>query len=80
MLLLGFAFCQKIGAAFFVLVDPFLRKAAVANFSKQLFHFLAGLLRNDAWAGGVIAVLGGVADGIAHVAQAAAVDEVDDQL
>ncbi len=43
-------------------------------------HFRARLGADDAWAGGVVAVLGGVADRVAHVVQAAAIHQVDDQL
>src|SRR3712207_8966756 len=32
------------------------------------------------WAGGVVAVLGGIADRVAHVLQPTFVDEIDDQL
>src|SRR6266478_6730842 len=67
---------QEVRAAFFVFLDPFLGEAAITNLGKNFAHFLAGLRGNDPRAGGVVALLGGVADGIAHVAEAAAVDEV----
>ena len=35
---------------------------------------------DDARAAGVVAILGGVGDGVAHVAQAALIDQVDDEL
>src|SRR6266566_1291669 len=70
----------KIGATLFVLFDPGFGKAAVANFGQHFPHFLPGLLGDDSRAARVIAVLGRVADGIAHVAQPAAVDQIDDQL
>ena len=44
------------------------------------FISLPGLLGDDARAGGVVAALGRVADRVAHVVQAAAVHQVDDQL
>src|SRR5260370_16722182 len=72
--------CQKVGSAFFVLLDPFFGEAAVADFRKNLAHFLAGLLGNDPWARGVVSLFSGVADRIAHVAETAAIDQVDDQL
>ena len=78
--LLALARGQEIRAARFVFRDPFLSKAAVADFGEDLAHFFARFLRDDARAGGVVAVFGGVADGIAHVAEAAAIDEVDDKL
>src|SRR6266404_1178623 len=80
MSLLAMPCGQEIGAALLVFVDPFPGEAAVADFGKNFAHFLASLGRNDSWSGGVVALLCGVADGIAHVAEAAAIDEVDDQL
>ena len=41
---------------------------------------LAGLLGDQALAGAVVAVLGGVGDGVAHLGEAALVDQVNDQL
>src|SRR6266404_2083898 len=55
-------------------------EAAITNLRKDFAHFLAGFGSNDSRARGVVALLGGVADGIAHVAEAAAVNEVNDQL
>jgi hypothetical protein len=50
------------------------------GFRQDLFHFGAGLVVDDARAAGVIAVFGGVGDREAHVAEAAFIDEIDDQL
>ena len=80
MLLLGLALRQEIRAALFVLFNPLFRKTAIANFREQFFHLFAGLLRDDARARRVVTVFGGVADGIAHIAEAAAIDEVDDKF
>src|SRR5208337_3499166 len=80
VLLFGFAFGQEIGAAFFVLFNPCLGKAAIADFSKKLFHSLTSLLRDNARPGVVIAVFGGIADGVAHVAKAATIDKVYDEF
>ena len=74
------ALCVEPFAAGLVFFDPALRVGAVLNFFQDLAHGLAGFFRDDARTAGVVAVLGGVADGIAHVVQAAAVDEIDDQL
>src|SRR5258705_3849240 len=80
MLLLGFALREEVRAALFVLFDPLFRKAAVADLRQQLFHFVTRLLRDDARPGGVVTVLGGVADRIAHITQPAAVNQVHDEF
>ena len=48
--------------------------------SSSLLHGLLGLGGDDARAGHVVAPLGGVGDGVAHVGEAAAIHEVDDEL
>ena len=49
--------------------------------SARIFlHFGAGLIVDDARAAGVVAVFGGVADAVAHVAEAAFLDEVHDEF
>ncbi len=63
-----------------VLLDPVFGERAVLDFGEELLHLGAGGVGDDARAGGVVAVLGGVADGVAHVGEAAAIHEVDDQL
>src|SRR5216683_2890506 len=77
---LAMASSEEVGAAFFVFLDPGFRKAAVADFRENLAHFLASLFRDDAWPSGVVALLGRVADGIAHVTEAATVDQIHDEL
>ena len=76
----GFALGEKILAAIFVFLDPFFREAAVANLRQEFFHFIASLLGHDARACGVVTVLRGIADGVAHVAEAAAIDEIYDKF
>ena len=80
VLLFGFASGEEIGAALVVFLDPFFGEAAVLDFGEKLLHGFAGFLGDDARAGGVVAVFGGVADGIAHVAEAAAIDQIDDEF
>ena len=63
-----------------VLLHELSGKGAVLDFGEQLFHLRACLVGHDARAGGVVAELGSVGDGIAHVAEAAAVHQVDDEL
>ena len=50
------------------------------DLGQNLLHLGAGLLVDDARAARVIAVFGGVRNRIAHVAEAALIDEIDDQL
>src|ERR1035441_1798476 len=76
----GFAHGEEIVAAGFVLRDPLLGEFAGLDLAEDLFHFGAGLSVDDARAAGVVAVLGGVADAVTHVAEAAFLDEVDDEL
>src|SRR5712672_1690143 len=71
---------QEIWAALLIFLDPFFREAAVADFGENLTHLLASLGRNNSRARGVVALLGGIADRIAHVAEATAINEIDDQL
>src|SRR5579859_6404545 len=80
MALLALASGEEIRTTGFIFRNPLLGKAAVADFGENLAHFFACFLRDDALASGVVAVFGGVAYGIAHVAEAAAVDEIDDEL
>src|SRR5438477_9161281 len=80
ILLFGFALGEKILAAIFVFLDPFFGEAAVANLRQEFFHFIASLLGHDARACGVVTVLRGIADGVAHVAEAAAIDEIYDKF
>src|SRR5664280_1515643 len=63
-----------------VFFDPLLGVGPVLDLLEDLLHLAARRLGDDAGAGGVVAVLGCVADGIAHVVEAAAVHEVDDEL
>src|SRR6266403_266348 len=78
--LLAMASGEEVGAALFVFFDPGFGETAVANFRENLAHFFAGLFSDDARPSGVVALLGSVADGIAHVAKAAAVDQINDEL
>ena len=58
----------------------FLAKAAVLDVVEEGLHGLLDFGRDDARAGDVVAPLGGVGDGVAHVGEAAAVHQVDDEL
>src|SRR5512140_2811917 len=70
----------EVRAAGAVLGDPVLGVDALLDLLEDLLHLLARRLRHDARARGVVAVLGRVADRVAHVVPAAAVHEIDDEL
>ena len=53
---------------------------AVLDLGQDLLHRLLAFGVDDARAADVVAPLGGVGDGVAHVGEAAAIDEVDDEL
>src|SRR5678815_5502881 len=63
-----------------VLGAPLLGELAACDLAEDLLHLRLGLRVDEARAAGEVAVLGGVADAVAHVIEAALVDEVDDQL
>src|SRR3954466_12707117 len=63
-----------------VLEHPVAGELARLDVGQHPLHLGLGLGRDDARAGDVLAVLGGVRDRVVHVGDAALVDEVDDQL
>ena len=79
---LGFGFAEghELLAAGVLVGEEALGKGAVLDFGEDLLHGLLALGVDDARAADVVAPLGGVGDGVAHVGEAAAVDEVDDEL
>src|SRR5260370_39220289 len=80
MSLLAMARAEEIGAALFVFFNPFFGEAAVANLRENFAHFLARFLGADSRSGGIVALLGGVVHGIAHIAVAAAINQIDDEF
>ena len=69
------------GAAVFVLGDPLAREGAVLDVGEHRAHPGLGLLvGDDPGAADILAVLGGVGDGVVHSGHAALVDEVNDEL
>src|ERR1039458_7912984 len=70
----------EVLAALFVLFDPLACKTAILDARQHFLHRLARLVADDHLAARQIAVLGGVRNRIAHPAEAAFVDQVDDQL
>src|SRR3989442_4270710 len=63
-----------------VLQHPFAGELARLDLDQDLLHLRLRFLADDARPPRVVAVLGGVGDGVAHVGQPALVEEVDDQL
>ncbi len=80
LVLLPLSHGQEVSFALFILSHPLPRKAAVFDSRQYLLHSLANVLVDDLGAAGVVAVLGGIADRVAHVAKPALVDEVHDKL
>ena len=76
----GFADAGELVAAGLVFFDEFFGEGAVLDLGQELLHGFLGFGGDDAGAGYVVAPLGGVGDGVAHVLEAAAVHEVDDEL
>src|SRR5208282_1600481 len=60
--------------------DPLARELALLNFGEDLLHLPLGRPVHHARAARQIAVLGGIADEAVHLADAALVQQVDDQL
>src|SRR5271170_2374797 len=63
-----------------VLGQPRACKFAALDLVQDLFHFLACLFVDDPWPARIVAVLGRIRDGVAHITEAAFINEVNDQL
>jgi len=72
--------CFERWGSGFVLEDPVASEGAVLNLRENAFHLGFGFVGDDAWPADVIAVLGCVRHAVAHVVEAALVEEVDDQF
>src|SRR6266446_5693680 len=79
VLLLALTRGQEVGAALFIFFDPGLCETAAADFREDFAHLFPRLLGDDARSGGIIALLGSIADGITHVAEAPAENQVNDE-
>src|SRR6266481_793728 len=75
-----FAQLAEVRRAALVLGDPLVGEGAALDVGEDLLHRGARLRADDPLAARHVAVLGGVADRVAHVGDAALVDEVDDEL
>src|SRR5260370_41419290 len=73
VLLLALTHSQEVRAALFIFIDPRLSETAIADFRYNLAHLLARLLGVDAMSVRIIALFDSFTDGVAHVAEAAAV-------
>ncbi len=80
MLCFGIAEGLELLAARVLIGKEALCKLAVLDFGEDLLHRLAAFGVDDPRPADVVAPLGGVGDGVAHVRETAAIDQVDDQL
>src|SRR6202521_3318967 len=80
VLLFALAQLGKILATALILGDPFPGEAAILDSRQHFLHRLARRISDNHFAAGQVAVLGRVRNRIAHAAQSAFVDQVDDQL
>src|SRR4029077_3757332 len=80
VMLFALAGGQKVGAALFIFFDPSLSETAVADLCQDLSHLVARLLGDNSRSRGIVSLLCSVADGIAHVTEAAAVNQINDKL
>src|SRR5260370_6079374 len=76
----AFAHCQEFVTSALVLVNPLFSELAGLNLRQDLFHLVARLLVDDARSARIIAVLRRVRNRIAHIAEAALVNKIDNQL
>src|SRR5579883_270512 len=80
LILSGFAHGEKLLSPIAIFLQPRARESARLTLAQNLPPFSARLLADDTRPAGVVAVFGGVGDRIAHIAKAAFVDQVHDQL
>src|SRR5258708_4621930 len=76
----GVAKCLKFFAPGVLVGEVALGEFAILNFSENLLHRFAALSVDHARAAYVVAPLGRVGDGVAHVGKAATIDKIHDQL
>src|SRR5215211_4316496 len=71
---------QESRQAGLILQNPLLRELPALDVREYVAHLFSDILVYELRPGGVVAVLGGVRDGVAHPGEPALVDEVHDQL
>src|SRR5258708_25157821 len=76
----GAARLVETGCARAAFGEPFLGKNAAADVREQLPHLLPHRRADDPRTTSQVAILGGVADRMPHEPEAAAIDQLDDQL
>ena len=76
----GLTACLEFGLARLIIEHEILHEAARLDVFEDALHFGLGFVGDDAWAGLDVAVFGSVRDRIAHVGDAAFIQQVDDQL
>ena len=64
----------------FVFGNPLPGECSVLNLGQDLLHRLADVRVDDSRPAGVVPVFGGVAHGVTHVAEAALIEEIHDEL
>src|SRR5581483_11078728 len=80
LVLLTVAHRIEPGTTLLVFRYPLAGVSAVADFIQNMAHFGTRLVGDNARAAGVVAVLGGITHRVAHVIEATAIDEINDQL
>src|SRR3546814_6368850 len=70
----------QLGLARAIVEDEVLDEAAAGDVGQHALHLGLGLGSDDARPGLDVAIFGGVADRIAHVGDAAFIEQIDDQL
>src|SRR5579863_6697099 len=80
LVLRGFTHGQELVTAGLVLRNPILGELAGLNLGKNLLHLGAGLFVDDAGTARVVAVLRRIRYREAHVAEAAFINKIDNQL
>ncbi len=63
-----------------VFQNPLFGECAVLNLRQDLYHFFPDEFVNYPWPAGEVAVFGGIAHGVAHIAQAALINQVNNEL
>src|SRR5581483_48813 len=71
---------QEAGTTGLILQNPARGERAILNFTQYVVHLLAYMLIDDARAGDVIAIFGGIADGVAHIVHTTLIEQIDDQF
>src|ERR1700730_10406925 len=77
LVFLALAHREELRASGFVFSQPLFSEIAGLNFRQNLLHFGTRLLIDDPWSARIIAVLRRIGNRIAHVAEAAFINKID---